>query len=148
MKNCEEEKFPEYQNEIFRIKRIIKEEVILTPCGVREGTVQFRATVISEEIPKDHLFLVSFDTTNPRLTMEEQKAAIHKEELDYYGMLVITYCKKKKNIFGREVLKTEQFLRKIYNQKEWQQDPDRVSLLELAGITSVDVQREQQKETS
>lgn len=33
-------------------------------------------------------------------------------------------------------------MRKIYNQKEWRQDLDRVSLLELAGITSVDVQRE------
>lgn len=123
-----------YARERSEIKRIIKEEIELEYYNVRNYTVQFKVKFISgEKIPEDHIILISFDTTNPREYSVQRNIYRTWENKDYYGKLEIVYCKKKKDLFGKEKLKKEQFYQKIYTQKMWRGNPEKICLMDFIG---------------
>lgn len=124
----------QYARERPEIKRIIKEEIELEYYNVRNYAVQFEARFVSGEGPPEgSVILISFNTTNPRDYSVQRNAFRVWNQKDYYGKLEIIYCKKKKTLFGKEKLKKEKFYQKIYTQKMWRGNPEKISLMEFIG---------------
>ena len=110
----------EFQKEAEELKSIIEEPVELEYYGIRHCAPQFCVRMISGKLlSEEDVLLVSLDKGKPEINVQ------------YYGKLEVFYCKKETGVFGREKLKVKKSYQKIYTDKQWKENKEKISMNQM-----------------
>lgn len=99
------------------IENVIDEAVTMKKWGRKNDVMHYEVlTIDGEPMTDDGFFLVGLNKRYTTKAVANYSTPINSNRFgdSFYGELSVFYCKKKKNFFGKEVVKTVRFYSKRY----------------------------------